>query len=350
MTMRIGLLTSIPVTLDAFFPAWVDRWRADGHHVAPASGPAEDGSASRIDGSVVIRGITRDPSPVNGAAHRQLRAWVRDQRLDVVLTNTATASAIVRTARVGVPIVYFCHGLHMTDHPRRRDAAFLAVEQVLLRATAGVIVLSSTDQEWFASRVRPSSPVLRLPAGVGLDLVRFAPAPMPPTDGGLRMVWIGEMVRNKRPLDALAVVANLRGLGVEVTMSMLGDGPLLEQVRSAAPQGVDVVGRQEPASAIASAHALLHTSEREGLPRVQLEAAAVGRPSFGYDIRGVRDAPGATAVGRAGDADGLARAVRSWWLAGAPGPDVDRSTLDWRTAHTRVTGLLEVVLETPAAG
>ena len=88
-------------------------------------------------------------------------------------------------------------------------------------------------------------------------------------------------------------------------------------------------------------HALLHTSEREGLPRVQLEAAAIGRPSFGYDIRGVRDAPGATAVGRAGDTDVLARAVAAWWRSSAVVPAADRSALDWRTAHAMVTELLE---------
>ena len=342
--MRIGLLSSIPVTLDAFFPSWVERWRAEGHHVAPASGPGEGGAAASIEGSVAIRGITRDPRPINGAAHRRLRAWARDEQLDVILTNTATASAIVRTARTGVPVVYFCHGLHVTDHPRRRDRAFLAVERSLLRSTAGVVVLSGTDEDWFAARARPDTPVLRLPAGVGLDLTRFVAAPMPPAVGGLRLVWIGEMVPNKRPLDALAVVANLRGLGVDATLTMLGDGPLVQQVRSAAPEGVDVVGREDPVPAITSAHALLHTSEREGLPRVQLEAAAIGRPSFGYDIRGVRDAPGATAVGQAGDTDTLARAIASWWGAGGLRPRSDRSALDWQTAHAAVTGVLAVVV------
>lgn len=338
--MRIGLLSSIPVTLDTFFPSWVDRWRAEGHHVAPASGPAADGSASAILGAVAIRGITRDPNPVNGTAHRRLRAWVRAERLDVVLTNTATVSAIVRTARTGVPVVYFCHGLHVTGHPRARDRVFLAAERALLRATAGVVVLSGEDERWFRARVRTGTPVERLDAGVGLDLEHFAAAPMPATDDGLRLVWIGELVRNKRPLDALAVVADLRGRGVDAALTMLGDGPLIAQVRAAAPAYVDVVGRQDPVPAITAAHALLHTSEREGLPRVQLEAAAVGRPSFGYDIRGVRDAPGATAVGDVGDTRTLAAGIERWWGAGAPPPVIDRGVLDWRHAHDRVTALL----------
>jgi hypothetical protein len=76
---------------------------------------------------------------------------------------------------------------------------------------------------------------------------------------------------------------------------------------------------------------------------VQLEAAAVGRPSFGYDIRGVRDAPGATAVGIAGDTATLATTLERWWLAGAPVPVVDRDALDWRHAHDRVTTLLATV-------
>lgn len=346
MTVRIGLLTSVPVTLDAFFPDWVERWRSEGHVVSPASGPGPDGAPAAIEGSRVIEGITRNPHPTNGTAHRRLRAWASDEQLDVILTSTATASAIVRTARTGVPVAYFCHGLHWGEHPTWRDAVPRSLERSLLRSTAAVVSLNSQDDAWFAHRLRPGRPHLRLTAGVGLEPADWPHVPLPTDRGTLRMTWVAEMSPRKRPLDALAVVRDLRATDVDVELTMLGDGPLLAQVRTAAAglTGVRVVGRDDPHPYLAEAHLLLHTGAWEGLPRVGLEAAAVGRATHGYDVKGVRDTPGAVVAGRVGDVPALSESVRTWWAAGDLEPEVDRAALDWRRAHREVSDLLEVVV------
>lgn len=345
--MRIGLLTSVPVTLDAFFPAWVDTWRAAGHHVAPASGPGPDGEASEIEGARTIAGVTRAPRVTSGTAHRHLRAWARDEDLDVVLVSTATASALARTARLGVPVVYFCHGLHWTGEAGPRSLPVRAVERALLQTTAGVVTLNAVDQRWFVAH--RADPVLRLRAGVGLDLEAWPARPSPGRDAGLRLVWVGEQSPRKRPYDALEVVRLLRDLDLDVELVMLGDGPLLGEVRAAAGRlaGVTVVGRADPRPHLADAHALLHTAEWEGLPRVVLEAAAVGRPALGYDVKGVSDAPGALVAGRPGETRGLADLVARWWAGEVETPAVDRASLDWHRAHDAVTGLLGSVLAPP---
>jgi hypothetical protein len=49
---------------------------------------------------------------------------------------------------------------------------------------------------------------------------------------------------------------------------------------------------------IASSHALLHTAEWEGLPRILLEGMVMGRPAFAYDVKGVRDVPHARLAAR----------------------------------------------------
>jgi glycosyltransferase involved in cell wall biosynthesis len=67
-------------------------------------------------------------------------------------------------------------------------------------------------------------------------------------------------------------------------------------------------GRQDVRPFITSASAVAHTAAWEGLPRVGLEAAAIGRRFVAYDVKGARDIPGAVLV-RDGDAKALADAL-----------------------------------------
>jgi hypothetical protein len=78
---------------------------------------------------------------------------------------------------------------------------------------------------------------------------------------------------------------------------------------------------------------------------VTLEAAATGRSVHGYDVKGVRDAPGAVVAGRAGDVAALSGSVARWWRSGELEPRVDRTSLDWHAAFVDVTTLLEQVAE-----
>src|SRR5690606_15419910 len=56
---------------------------------------------------------------------------------------------------------------------------------------------------------------------------------------------------------------------------------------------VKLHGRVDPVPYFARADALVQTARWEGLPRVALEAIAMGRPTVGYDVKGVQDIPGA---------------------------------------------------------
>ena len=287
--MRIGVVASLGRTLDAFFPHLVEGMRSRGHEVCAAAG-----TVAKLDGSAVIEGLTRRPSPRNFQAPRQLRAWSSSNDLDVVVTNTATASALTRLSGLATPVVYFCHGLHWSE-PRASNAVFRGAERLLLRRTAGVICLNSDDEEWFANADR-GLPRIRLRNGVGVPLREF---PYVPTDENrrvLRILWAGEFASRKRPWLALDVAEQLLRVGVPVRLTMLGDGPLLERTRGlAARRGlaghVHLPGRQPAAQPMTECHALVHTASWEGLPRVLLEGIATGRRSFALDAKGVRDVP-----------------------------------------------------------
>lgn len=292
--MIIGLVAGLSITIDSFFMPAIECWEAEGHRVFVGTSDARSTDAPHSR----ITGLSRRPHPRNLAAPTQLKRWVADNSIDVVVTNTATTSFLTRIHGLGVPVVYFCHGLHW-DASQRRSPVWEAAERLALRNTAGVIVLNQHDQDWFATR--DVSPLLRLPYGVGLDPNRYPRTPMPPCRDGLRLAWIGEFSQRKRPLDAVRVVAELYAHNTPATLAMLGEGPLQSEALHLArslgvSDHVDFLGFQPALPILMSSHHVLHTASWEGLTRVGLEAVSVGRHVFGYDVKGVRDLPWVTAV------------------------------------------------------
>lgn len=268
------------------------------------------GTPSAALPGTLVAGLTRRPALSAQAAQRGLRDWCVRQRLDVVVTNSATASALVRIAEVPAPVVYFCHGLHWNRLRTLPDLLWQSVEHQLLARTAAVITINSDDEAWFRQRM-PEHTVLRIAAGVGLALDSYPRTPLPA--GPLRLAWIGEHSERKRPWLAVEVAGLLRRRGIDVTLTMIGTGDRLERTRAriraaGLTDRVHAVGWGDAAGALADSHALLHTATWEGLPRVMLEAIAVGRRSYAFDVKGVRDIPGAVLVPD-GDVAGLAAAI-----------------------------------------
>jgi glycosyltransferase involved in cell wall biosynthesis len=338
--VRVGLVTSVGRTLDAFFPAIVDRLEEQwGFAVSAASG-----TDSRLRAWSRLEGFSQRPSLRVPTALRAVRTWSRELDHDVVITNTATASALVRIAGLRAPVIYFCHGLHWGQDTAPGARPWQIVEKALLRRTAAVITINRDDQAWFARHGGPR--VHRLPYGVGVPLEDYPAAGAP--DDGLDLVWVGDFTPRKRPLLAVAVIRRLIEQGCAVRLRMLGDGPLhAAVVEEVARQGLDGIiradGRDRVAPALASATALLHTAEWEGLPRVALEAAAVGRWTYGFDVKGLRDAP-LVQLAPDGDVEILARLIHDDSARGAirKVPDV-RSALSVTAA---ADGIGSAILDT----
>jgi glycosyltransferase involved in cell wall biosynthesis len=302
MTMRIGLTTSVGVTLDAFFSDIIHAWERSGNAVFPIAG-----TRARSVQSDIAPSLSRRPALRNFKALNQLRRWSVDRQLDIVLTNTATASALTRAAGLTCPVVYFCHGLHWNE-PSVANWPTRAIERRLLQRTAGIVTINSSDEAWFRNSA-PAKPLLRLRAGVGLDLASFQRTPTPV--GSKDLLWVGEFTDRKRPHEALKVLANLRNSGADVGLVMLGEGPLFGSTlklrdRLGLMDAVQMLGYRPVEPLLRRAAGILHTARWEGLPRVLLEAIAVGRPVFAYDVKGVRDVPGAFLTS---DADPIALAT-----------------------------------------
>jgi glycosyltransferase involved in cell wall biosynthesis len=106
------------------------------------------------------------------------------------------------------------------------------------------------------------------------------------------VVFLGRLVGMKQPQDAIEAVQQLRRERPEAQLWMIGDGPRLEALQAAAPEGVTFLGRLgrgELTGRLARAHVLVATSVREGWGLNVSEAAASGTPSIGYATPGLVD-------------------------------------------------------------
>lgn len=313
--MRLGVLTSVGKTLDAFFPELAYEWQKKGVDVFAAAG-----DRARLVESDLITGLTQNPQLGNFKAPKALADWIVKRSLDVVLTNTATASALVRVRHSAVPIVYFCHGLHWADN-RDWSPVWKTAERILLRHTTAAIVSNTEDEAWLSKRLGKDK-VIRLPFGVGVPLERFERTPAPPISGTVRLAWIGDFSSRKQPNVAIDVARQLRDFDIDFQLTMAGDGPLMGRVQSLIAEHdlsnhVTLPGRLDSGQLISSSHALVHTSKWEGLARVLLESAAIGRNAYGFDVKGVRDAP-SIAIVRKDDVISLSRRLADDIRAGMP--------------------------------
>jgi glycosyltransferase involved in cell wall biosynthesis len=106
------------------------------------------------------------------------------------------------------------------------------------------------------------------------------------------IVFVGRLSANKRPDEAIRAFGLLRKTMPTAKLWVIGTGPMEDELRMSAPEGVQFLGKISPTEKIerlARAHVLILTSVREGWGLVVTEAASVGTPTIAYDVAGLRD-------------------------------------------------------------
>ena len=201
------------------------------------------------------------------------------------------------------PTVTTTHGLHAL---RRASRPMLTVARALtllaLRNSDAIVCVSGDDRRAVIElEASLADRAALIPNGV-------APADVPTSEErraarvqlGLgaapTLLFLGGLRRQKNPLLAVEAVTLARRRVGGLTLLVAGDGPLGEEVRAAAGEGVALLGwRDDPETLLAATDALINSSLWEGLSLALLEALWRGRPLI------VSDAPGnAEAAGDAG--------------------------------------------------
>jgi len=233
-------------------------------------------------------------------------------------------AAITRLRRrrlaLGVRMDYVSYIAHR--HPGRRSLAGIAGALDgawrLVSRTAPTVVVGAG----LAQRYRRAHRLLEVWVSLVSDADVAAPARgAPGADGPVRVLTVGRVDTEKNPLLLADVLADLRAGGEDWTITVCGDGPLLEALRDrAARLGVadhlDLRGFVAPSAGLGElyrdADMFLHVSWTEGMPQVLVEAWASGLPVVATDVGGVPAAVGADGglLVAPGDARAAADALR----------------------------------------
>lgn len=121
--------------------------------------------------------------------------------------------------------------------------------------------------------------------------------PNVPRESRPTIIFVGRLESHKRPDEAIRAFEVLQKSMPDAVMWIVGSGPMEDDLRRMAPEGVVFLGKVPPnikLERLARAHVLIATSVREGWGLVVSEAASVGTPSIAYDVAGLRDSVSAS--------------------------------------------------------
>lgn len=276
---------------EVFTHELASHWVRAGHEVTQFSAAAPGlPEHDDVDGVRLIRrggrfGVYRE---ARRFYERQGRGKF-DLVIDEINTRPFLSPRFVDDAQVVALAHQVAREVWFHEMPRPLAAAGCYVlEPRWLRAYRDVPVLTISESSR-RSLLAYGLPDVRV-ISVGVNL----PEPMPDAKKETvpTVLFCGRLASNKRPDHAVSAFRRIQSSISDAQLWVIGSGPLEGELRRQAPEGVSFfgkVGEQEKYEIMARAHVLVATSVREGWGMVVTEAAAVGTPSIGYDVSGLRD-------------------------------------------------------------
>jgi glycosyltransferase involved in cell wall biosynthesis len=244
---------------------------------------------SFVDAGVgVVRLDPIDLSRVLGAQFSASTSYYRtaDRALDhldpnVLCTHSLHFHGSIVAARLarrrGIPLVSVAHVGDMANvrglTRHLASAQELAIGRWILRSSSAVIAVSEAVRSHSIDLGADPSRVIVVPNGV--DHTRFHPT-SEPEERVPHVVFVGRLIANKGPMTLVEATQRLMDRGGPIRVTLVGDGPLEEQVRRAS-RGlpISVVGRSDDVpSWIRRATVVVRPSLTEGMPLAVLEAMA----------------------------------------------------------------------------
>jgi len=191
--------------------------------------------------------------------------------------------ALIRKVYPHYPLIITCHGIWSQSIP-------LIVQKLYMR-TIGLFTLNSADKvlcytdeekELLVSMGVNSSKIEVIPNAINTEI--FTPEKSKRKNNNI--LWIGRLVPGKKPELAIKIIAELNKDIPDVTLTMIGDGPLKHKcVRLTKNLGlennirmINFIPYKMMPKIYQAADVLLITSAQEGVPRVMLEAMACEVP------------------------------------------------------------------------
>lgn len=235
------------------------------------------------------------------------------------------AAAKARVARI-VPIVSGLGSLELgpaengswlarTRRKRRLKSAFAASAAAIFHNTSDVEALQALGL------LSPARLPLCVVNGAGVSLDDFAQQPLPGLEDGMVFILLARLDRLKGVEEFCAAARLVKAQAPTARFIVVGppgigaDGISAADMRAWEGAVTYEGAADDPRQALASAHVVVLPSKVEGMSRVLMEAAALGRPIITSDIPGCRNAVDERINGclvPPGDAAALAEALQSF--------------------------------------
>ncbi|MBN1955559.1 MAG: glycosyltransferase family 4 protein [Anaerolineae bacterium] len=292
--------------------------KAQGYDIHVVSSPGEFVRGDMVTrNGVVVKAIPFPPRytplPDLQALIRLVR-YFRQERFDVVHTHTVKPGLLGRLAAwlTGVPVViHTVHGFHIWDDMGALERRlFVWIERLAARFCHRLLSQNREDME-MAARERICSPERMRYLGNGIDVTYFDPEQVGPEQvaqvrrtlnvgANERLVgMIGRLVRLKGYYDYMEAARLLKQQGAPLRFLTIGlaqpdKRDALSPEELIAQYGLEGtmqhLGRRDDVrELIAATDAVVLASYAEGIPRVLMEAAAMGKAAVGTDVRGTRE-------------------------------------------------------------
>ena len=331
--MRLCLLGKNADYVLAYRGSLIRAAQARGHEVHAITATAHsDAARTRL----AAAGVTLHEIPLQGggtnplrdlASQRALRRVLRAIRPDALFCYNpkgvaygppaARAAGVPRVAVMVTGLGYAFTGRGL----RRRAVAWVAV-RLFRRAlrSADVAFFHNHDDlsEFHILGVIPPGTDVRMVAGSGVDLERFAASPVPP---GIRFLMVARILRDKGAPEFVEAAREVKAACPQATFELLGgvdDNPTAvpaAEVEAWRREGVvELPGETvDVRPHLRACTVFVLPSHREGTSKVMLEALSTGRAVITTDAPGCREpvAPGVNGLlVPVGDARALAVAMR----------------------------------------
>lgn len=293
-------------------------WREMGYEVVLiTSEPPTPDDYEVPDGvsRVVIPYDSKGEPPGYYERARALASVLQEYRVDTLVYHAWSSPVLLWDLLVckclGVPFTIHCHSVF--SQPARSAQPYFADMPSVYPLADGVVALSEVDRAYWSS-FNPNVVAVVNPFS-------FEPSQTPraPLEGKT-VLWIGRLSEEKRPKDALEILAKVLGQQPDARMEMVGstsDPDYMRELKTLAHElGVEdslsMPGFQRDVMPYYTrASVLLLTSEYEGFPQVLTESQSSGLPGVMYELPYLtlaRGGRGLVAV-EMGDVDRAADAV-----------------------------------------
>lgn len=310
------LITATELHMDKFWTRHIDYLLKNGYDVdlvCSHVGDRLDDLRAKLDAignpRLTLVTLKRNPlSPKNLIGLRQLRAYLKKNEYDVIITNEPVMGTMTRLAarkyrKRSTKVIYFAHGFHFfKGSSRLMWLIFYPIERFSSRYTDVIVTMNEEDYQLSKKKMHAEKYVKI--HGIGVDLSSFSyedgirekkRRELGVDDDTFMLFTASELIKRKNLPLSVDVVKALRERGNNVKLFVRGEGTDEAEIRSyIKEQGMEnyviLLGYgKDIRDMCLAADADLFTSRQEGLPVALMEAMSCGLPCVVADIRGAVD-------------------------------------------------------------